>query len=180
MFSEKQYNGRKGVAEMRRSSWLWLLAVIVFVAAGASIAWALLPYDRETVIAYRTGWQVEVSYPPSQREAVLRLRMDGMSQYRKVTYRVESTVSWAPQWHGTLEGKLSEFITLNDGTTQTPEPMTAELAKKLARSYRVVLSQDGEERPIDFSDAPFAQPVPLYDRLFVHGWFRQRLVVPGG
>jgi hypothetical protein len=105
--------------------------------------------------------------------------MDGISRYSKVTYRVETLVPWAPQWHGNIEGKLSEFITLNDGFTQTPEPMTAAEAGELARSYRVILTLDGEDRVIDFSGAPFVQPVPLYDRLFRHGWFKHRVVMPG-
>lgn len=164
---------------MRKARWL---VMVIAVVAVTSLAIALTPpvalesggiRAYETVIAYLGGWQVRVQYEPGGTMAEVTLRMDGMSNYRDVGIEAVSTEPWAPRWAFHIQGQPSEFLTLRDGWTQTPYPMTAALAGDLARSYQVRLIRDGHPVLVfDFAQAGFAVPAPPDPNM------RHRLVTP--
>lgn len=122
--------------------WIGGNALVLMLLVGAAWLWfspaSLGPFNpHDTVMANVGPQQVTVSYHPGESGFLVSLRLDGLGAHRQVECHVRSSESWAPQWQARMEGKLSEFITLYDGYIESPEPMTKELAEKLARSYSV-------------------------------------------
>lgn len=153
---------------MKRLLW-WIGGNVVVLAILVGAAWlwvrpaSLGPLNPDrTVTAFVGPQYVTVSYRPGQSEFLVSVRIDGLGKYREVEYNVLSSESWAPQWQARMEGKLSEFITLYDGHDNSPEPMTKELAEQLARSYKVTLRMEGEERKFDFVTADVSESTPLF------------------
>lgn len=161
---------------MARRTCLFFSVSCVSLVLAAGLAYALRPYTEERVIAYHDGWQVSVAYPPRERRIRITVRMDGMSAWRTVDYRITSLEAWAPHWEARFVGRLSEFVILDSGWMETKEPMSSEVAKRVARSYRIALILDKSEREIDFSTASFAEPVPMMMRLRDSWRYRTRLV----
>lgn len=122
------------------ATWLWLRPV------------SLRDQSRHAV-AYVNGWNVTITYQTGAREALITVRMDGLGRYDRLAYRITSAQEWAPHWQAEMTGRLSEYLTLNDGWSVAPTPMTADLAEEIARSYKVVALLGDEERIFDFSYA---------------------------
>lgn len=151
---------------MKKLAW-WITgnALVLLMLLGGAWLWfkpaGVFDSSRYLYAYTGPGWNVSVSYRPGTQSAGVSLRMDGLSKYQRVEYDVVSSEPWAPQWQARMEGHLSEYLTLNNGSTQSPQPMNRELAEKLARSYKVILRLDGEEQIIDFSQAKIGESVPL-------------------
>lgn len=149
---------------MKRLLW-WIGGNLLALVILAGITWlwfrpSILP--DKSVAAYVGSQHVVVYYRPGQSKARVSVRLDGLGKYRQAEYQVLSSESWAPQWQAKMEGQLSEFITLHNGYSKSPEPMTKELAEKLARSYTITLGLEGEERTFDFSTAGISEYTPLF------------------
>lgn len=151
---------------MKRFS-LWLLGNVVILGLLAGLlVWIYRPQlpdgYRHLNATAQGGWYVSVSYKPGAREAQIALRMDGLSRYRVIEFEAVPPEAWAPRWQARIEGRpISEYLTLNDGRSQTPVPKTDAVAGALARSYQVRLRLDGEERVIDFREAQVSYGRPL-------------------
>jgi hypothetical protein len=152
---------------MKRLLW-WIGGNILILEILVGAAWLWFrptgfgSFTYRTVVAYVGSQHVTVSYQPGKSEALVSVRLDGLGKYRQVEYQVLSSETWAPQWQARMEGRLSEFLTLHNGYSQSPEPMTRDLAEKLARSYKIVLRLEGEEHKFDFSTANVGEAIPLF------------------
>ena len=136
--------------------------------AGAAILLVVAMYlvtlpDRSKSIAARThgGTWVNVSYEPGKPDARIGLRLEGLSRHSSAVITVTSSEPWAPTWDFRIEGRLSEFLSLGNGTSTAPEPMTRALAEQVARSYKVTMVVDGQERSFDFAAAQITEPLVL-------------------
>jgi hypothetical protein len=148
----------------RLTLWVVGIALALLVFCGGAWLWfkPTVAFDSSrTLYAYTgPGWNVSVNYRLGDQSTLVSLRMDGLSQHPTVEFQVVSSEPWTPQWQGRMEGQLSEYLTLNNGWSQSPQPMNRELAETLARSYKVILRLDGEARVIDFSQAKVGETVP--------------------
>ncbi|MFZ5827242.1 MAG: hypothetical protein ACOY94_23335 [Bacillota bacterium] len=119
--------------------------------------------DGSKSLSARThgGTWVDVSYRPGEPDVRISLRLEGLSRHSSAVIKVTSSEPWAPTWNFQIEGAMSEFLSLGDGYSTAPEPMTKALAERVARSYKVTMVVDGEERSFDFSKAQITEPLVL-------------------
>lgn len=166
--SGRRVRPRLSLAPVPAAQWVLAgAAVLVLTAASSLVVSAAVgpaEFESEQALGSAPAWLGTVSYRPGEPQAQVALRMDGMRRYRDVSYRIESTEPWAPRWQGRLQGRLSEFVTLMGGA-DPPAPMTAALAQRATRSYRVTLVAEGEERAIDFSAGGPVTRAPFANRL---------------
>lgn len=140
----------------RPMRWIVRIGLLMLVLLAGTWLWLRptgLIDSSHYAVAYVNGWNVTVSYQPGKPETMISVRMDGLGRYQHLSYSVSSSQDWAPHWEAQIAGRLSEYLTLNDGWRLAPTPMTAELAEALARSYRVAARLGDEERLVDFSKA---------------------------
>jgi hypothetical protein len=151
------------------------LVAIVLLLSSIAVVWiATRPVAEESVVALGDppAWNVMVTYRPDETLARVKLQMDGMARWRSIEYQVDSTEPWMPRWRGRLDGEAGEFIVFDSGWIGTREPMSAEVARRVARSVRVAVRTDGHEWVVDFTHAGFGQPVSRIDQLW--HWLRDQ------
>lgn len=139
---------------------------------GAVAIWVnTRPFTQERIIAIASrepGWRVTVDYRPGQPGVGVTLQMDDLARFHTVQYQVESREPWLSLWSGSLSGHLSEMLTLRDTWRTAPRPMTASFAGQIALSVRVHLTEDGQDRVVDFAGAAFATPASWLDATFLN------------
>ncbi len=133
-------------------------ALLLFVA---SIYLVTLPDGTRSLTARAHGgnW-IDLSFTPGETEVRFGLRLEGFSDHRAAEIKASSSEQWAPTWDARLEGRVGEFVSFS-GYGAAPEPVTMEMAERIARSYRVALVLDGEEQTIDFAEAQVTEPLVL-------------------
>jgi hypothetical protein len=146
----------------RRLSLTLLGFVGALVLVAVTIYLVTLPDGTRSVSARAQGASsVDVSYIPGKPDARIGLRLEGFSGHRIVAIKVTSTEPWAPTWEIRIEGRMSEFLSLGNGHSTAPGPMTKAMAERVARSYKGTVILDGQERTIDFSNAQVTEPLVL-------------------